>query len=170
MTEAATEGVTKAVTEAAISDSRAQRLLGGARTLLATLWAGSLWTVGYVAAPTFFATLPDRMLAGTVAGNLFRVEAWVSMACGVLLLALYATARGLVHRRTLLWLAAAMLACTLIGYFGIQPYMAALKAAAGPEGVMEGATRARFGMLHGVASVIYLVQSLLAVGLVLKSR
>ncbi len=153
-----------------MSDSRAQRLLGGARALLVTFWAGSLWTVGYVAAPTFFATLPDRMLAGTVAGNLFRVEAWVSIACGVLLLALYASARGLAQRRTLLWLAAAMLVCTLVGYFGIQPYMAALKTAAGPEGVLEGATRARFGMLHGVASVIYLVQSLLAVGLVLKSR
>ncbi len=140
------------------------------RLLLATLWAGSLWTVGYVAAPTFFATLPDRMLAGTVAGNLFRVEAWLSMACGVLLLALIAFARELPQRRTLLWLAAAMLVCTLVGYFGIQPWMAELKAAAGPEGVMEGATRARFGMLHGVASVIYLVQSVLAVGLVLKIR
>ncbi len=140
------------------------------RLLLATLWAGSLWTVGYVAAPTFFATLPDRMLAGTVAGNLFRVEAWLSMACGVLLLALIAITRELPQRRTLLWLAAAMLVCTLVGYFGIQPWMAELKAAAGPEGVMEGATRARFGMLHGVASVIYLVQSVLAVGLVLKIR
>ncbi len=140
------------------------------RLLLATLWAGSLWTVGYVAAPTFFATLPDRMLAGTVAGNLFRVEAWLSMACGVLLLALIAFARELPQRRTLLWLAAAMLVCTLVGYFGIQPWMAELKAAAGPEGVMEGATRARFGMLHGAASVIYLVQSVLAVGLVLKIR
>ena len=140
------------------------------RLLLTTLWAGSLWTVGYVAAPTFFATLPDRMLAGTVAGNLFRVEAWLSMACGVLLLALYGLARELPNRRTLLWLAMAMLACTLVGYFGIQPYMAALKAAAGPEGVMEGATRARFGMLHGVASAIYLVQSVLAVALVLKQR
>ncbi len=150
--------------------TKAQRALAAARALLATFWAGSLWTVGYVAAPTFFATLPDRMLAGTVAGNLFRVEAWVSITCGVLLLAMLGMARELAHRRTLLWLAAGMLACTLVGYFGIQPYMAALKAAAGPEGVLEGATRARFGMLHGVASVIYLVQSLLALGLVLKSR
>ncbi len=140
------------------------------RLLLTTLWAGSLWTVGYVAAPTFFATLSDRTLAGTVAGHLFRVEAWLSIACGVLLLGLLGTARELPQRRTLLWLAAAMLACTLVGYFGIQPWMAALKAAAGPDGVMEGATRARFGMLHGVASVIYLVQSVLAVGLVLKQR
>jgi hypothetical protein len=83
---------------------------------------------------------------------------------------MFGMARELPRRRTLLWLAAAMLACTMIGYFGIQPLMAALKAAAGPDGVMEGSTRARFGMLHAVASVIYLVQSLLAVGLVLKQR
>ncbi len=140
------------------------------RLLLATFWAGSLWTVGYVAAPTFFATLPDRMLAGFVAGQLFRVEAWVSIACGVSLLTLIGIARELPHRRTLLWLTMAMLACTLVGYFGIQPWMAELKAAAGPEGVMEGATRARFGMLHGVASMIYLVQSVLAVGLVLRVK
>ena len=146
------------------------RLLGSARLLLATFWAGSLWTVGYVAAPTFFATLPDRVLAGMVAGNLFRVEAWVSLVCGLLLLALLGIARDLQYRRTLLWLVAGMLACTLVGYFGIQPYMAALKAAAGPDGVMEGANRARFGLLHGVASVVYLVQSLLAVGLVLRQR
>ncbi len=161
------------MTDTASNEPRPQRLscvLHGLRVLLATFWAGSLWTVGYVAAPTFFATLPDRMLAGTVAGNLFRVEAWVSIACGVLLLVMLGTARQLAHRRTLLWLAAGMLACTLVGYFGIQPYMAALKAAAGTAGVMEGATRARFGMLHGVASVIYLMQSLLAIGLVLRQR
>ncbi len=150
--------------------ARGERLLAGLRRLLVTFWAGSLWTVGYVAAPTFFAMLPDRLLAGQVAGHVFRVEAWVSIACGILLLALLGLARALENRRTLLWLVAAMLACTLVGYFGIQPYMAALKAAAGADGVMEGATRASFGMLHGVASVIYLVQSLLAVALVLKQR
>lgn len=146
------------------------RQLAGLRALLVTFWAGSLWTVGYVAAPTFFATLPDRMLAGTVAGSLFRSGAWVSMVCGLLLLVLYGAARELPNRRTLIWLAAAMLACTLVGYFGIQPYMAALKAAAGTEGVMAEATRARFGLLHGVASLIYLVQSVLAIGLVLKQK
>jgi hypothetical protein len=35
---------------------------------------------------------------------------------------------------------------------------------------MDEATRARFGLLHGVASLIYLLQSLLAVALVLKAR
>ncbi len=37
-------------------------------------------------------------------------------------------------------------------------------------GVMTDAARARFGMLHGVAAVIYLVESVLGLVLVLKSR
>ncbi|MCE2832533.1 MAG: DUF4149 domain-containing protein, partial [Oxalobacteraceae bacterium] len=52
------------------------RILPGVRVLLVTFWVGSLWTVGYLAAPTLFATLPDRALAGSIAGSLFRVEAW----------------------------------------------------------------------------------------------
>ncbi len=141
------------------------------RLLIVTVWAGSLWTVGYLAAPTLFATLPDRVLAGTAAGSLFRVEAWVSVACGLLLLGLYTVTRELDERRTLIRLTLAMLACTLLGYFGLQPFMAEIReAAAANGGVMDAAMRSRFGMLHGVASVIYLVQSVLAVGLVLKQR
>jgi hypothetical protein len=64
-----------------------------------------------------------------------------------------------------------MLLCTVIGYFGLQPYMAELRAiAAQSGGTMDDAMRSRFGMLHGVASFIYLLHSLLAVGLVLKSK
>ena len=65
------------------------RILPGVRVLLVTFWVGSLWTVGYLAAPTLFATLPDRALAGSIAGSLFRVQAWVSVGCGLLLLLLF---------------------------------------------------------------------------------
>jgi hypothetical protein len=37
-------------------------------------------------------------------------------------------------------------------------------------GIMDDAMRSQFGMLHGAASAIYLIQSVLAVGLVLKSK
>jgi hypothetical protein len=61
--------------------------------------------------------------------------------------------------------------CAVIGYFGLQPYMAELRAiAAQSGGIMDDAMRTRFGVLHGVASVIYLLHSLLGVGLVLKSK
>jgi hypothetical protein len=157
-------------------------LLARTRLLVATLWAGSLWAVGYLAAPTLFATLSDRVLAGTIAASLFTNQAWLSIACAVvMLLLLWATqtstggifagpAANMAYkaRRTLLIIVLAMLSCTLVSHFGLQPMMASLRAAAGPGGVMEGAARNEFGILHGISSAIYLVQSLLAAWLVVK--
>lgn len=137
------------------------------RCLIAALWAGSLWTVGYLVAPTLFATLSDRVLAGTVAASMFRSQAWLSIACAMLLLVLLRF--GVPDRRRTL-LALAMLLCTLVVHFGLQPMMGALREAAGPGGVLESAAKSRFGMLHGISSVIYLVQSVLAGVLVWKMR
>lgn len=143
------------------------------RLLITTLWAGSLWTVGYLVAPTLFATLDDKVLAGSIAGSLFHIEAWLSIFCGAGLLALpklsAAVDSGKPDRRVL-WIVAGMLACTAIGYFGLHPYMAAIKEAAGPAGVMTTDARTQFGILHGVSSAFYLVQSILAVALVLVER
>lgn len=156
-------------------------LLARTRLLVATLWAGSLWAVGYLAAPTLFATLSDRVLAGTIAGNLFSNQAWLSIACALVMLVLLAatqTSNGIFagpaanmaakSRRTLLIIVVVMLLCTLVSHFGLQPMMASLRAAAGPGGVMEGAAKSEFGILHGISSTIYLIQSLLAAWLVVK--
>ena len=140
-----------------------------ARLLIATLWVGSLWTVGYLVAPTLFATLGDRVLAGAIAGSMFHIEAWLSRACAAALMALAGYGNGQTGRR-LLWLAAGMLTCTVIGYFGLHPFMMALKETAGPGGVMASDVRAQFGILHGVSSAFYFVQSLLGVALVLTVR
>ncbi len=141
------------------------------RTLLVTLWAGSLWTVGYLVAPVLFASLPDRSMAGSIAGMLFRAQAWLSLACGLLLLLLLWLDKSWSSKRTSFMLVIAMLACVSIGYFALQPFMAEIRAAAANNGgIMDEAMRSRFGMLHGVASVIYLLQSVLAVVLVLKTR
>lgn len=139
------------------------------RLLVAVLWVGSLWTVGYIVAPTLFATLEDRALAGSIAGRLFRVEAWVSLVCAAILVLLMLRDKAAQpNLRACLILAGAMLACTLIGYFGLQPFMAALRE--GPGGLASDAARAKFGMLHGASSAIYLVQSALGAWLVLKIR
>ncbi|WP_300758541.1 DUF4149 domain-containing protein [Janthinobacterium sp.] len=147
-------------------------MLSRVRFLVATLWAGSLWTVGFVVAPTLFATLSDRMLAGAIAGSLFRVEAWLSIACALILLALLQWGAGALEpkrRRLLGALVLAMLVCTLVSYFGITPLMAELRAQA-PSGVMDDAMRSRFGMLHGVSTLIFAVQSLLAGVLIWKQQ
>jgi hypothetical protein len=137
--------------------------------LIAAAWVGSLWTVGYIVAPTLFATLADRALAGTIAGRLFRIEAWISVACaGILLLLMLRDKARQPHFKACVILIGAMLLCTLIGHFGVQPFMAAIRESAG--GLASDEARARFGMLHGVSSVIYLVQSLLGAVLLLKIR
>ena len=136
-------------------------LMERARLLIATLWVGSLWAIGYLAAPTLFATLYDRVLAGTVAGSLFRTEAWASVACAILLLALQVRQKRLVL---------AMLACTVVGYFGLQPFMAALREGAGPGGVMASDAHTEFAVLHGLSMAIYLVESVLGALLILTQR
>ncbi len=141
------------------------------RILLVTLWAGSLWTVGYLVAPVLFASLPDRSMAGSIAGMLFRAQAWLSLACGLLLLLLLWLDKSWSSKRTSFMLVIAMLACVSIGYFALQPFMAEIRAAAANNGgIMDEAMRSRFGILHGVASVIYLLQSVLALVLVTKTR
>jgi hypothetical protein len=141
------------------------------RVLLVTFWVGSMWTVGYVVAPLLFATLTDRAQAGTLAGLFFKTEAWISLICGASLLAIIWTQKEHPTRTVQIKLVICMILCTVIGYFGLQPYMVELRAiAAQSGGIMDDAIRSRFGMLHGAASAIYLVQSLLAVGLVLKSK
>lgn len=147
-------------------------MLRRVRVLVATLWVGSLWTVGYLVAPTLFATLADRVLAGTIAGSLFRVEAWLSVACGLILFGvLWRTSVAAVPARTLaLRLVLGMLLCTVLGYFGLQPFMAAIRESAALAGGMDADARLRFGVLHGAASGIFLLQSLLGLALVLKMR
>lgn len=140
--------------------------------LIATLWVGSLWTVGYIVAPTLFAILPDRAFAGVIAGRLFCIEAWLSVFCAIVLIALVLLSAGANGRlrKCLLALLIAMLTCVLIGYFGVQPFMAALR-----EGIAAGrgadpASKTQFGILHGVSSAFYLTQSLLGIMLILKIR
>jgi hypothetical protein len=138
------------------------------RLLTVTLWVGSLWTMAYLVAPVLFSTLPDRVLAGTIAGSLFRLEAWLTVACAAgltmmqLLWPVTAIARQKKIFMALVW---GMLACTLIGYFGLQPMMAALRLEAAGT-VMQGAARTQFGILHGAAAGFYLLQSLLGMALV----
>ena len=142
------------------------------RMLLVTLWVGSLWTIGYIVAPTLFAILSDRGLAGSIAGQLFRIEAWLSVASAIALIASLRWSKDEGDPKTgrqRVWIVLGMLACTLIGYFGLQPFMAALREAA-VGGVMDPEARSRFGLLHGVASAFYLVQSVLGGFLVWKLR
>jgi len=139
-----------------------------AARLIAVLWVGSLWTVGYLVAPTLFATLSDRVQAGTIAGSMFRVEAWLSIFCAVVQIVLLRSRSSASRNgRRMQVLVLSMLAATLVSHFALQPLMASLREAAGPTGVMAPDVKMQFGILHGISSAIYLLESVLGVALLL---
>lgn len=139
--------------------------------VLVTLWVGGMWTIGYLVAPTLFGTLADRAAAGLVAGRLFSLIGWLGLGCGSYVLLLIAVRQqGRSIRNVVFWMVAAMLLLIAVGQFGIQPLMAELKASALPADVMDSPLRDRFATWHGVSSVLYLLQSLLGLGVVLGIR
>ena len=146
-------------------------MLANARLLLAALWAGSVWAVSYLAAPSAFAVL-DSTQAGNVVGVMLTRSAWLASALAVLLGLLVARATDLDarRRRWLVGLIAGMLACSLIVYLGLQPMMAAIREAAGPAGVRASPQWGTFAALHGVSQVLYLLESILGAVLVVKAR
>jgi hypothetical protein len=141
------------------------------RLLLAALWAGSVWAVSYLAAPSAFAVL-DSTGAGNVVGIMLTRLAWLSIVLAPLLALAVSRSIDLdaKRRRWLYALAGAMLACSLIVYLGLQPMMAAIREAAGPAGVRASPQWSTFAALHGVSQVLYLLESVLGAVLVVKSR
>ena len=123
-----------------------------------TLWAGSLWTVCGIAAPAAFAVL-DRSGAGRVAGALFQIETWLGAACALLLLAVGFIHKPLAVRLSPSWLIAATAAAPLLSELVLSPLMAAARAAN---------DMSRFGMLHGLAAVLFIAAALGALLLVLR--
>jgi len=145
--------------------------LPSARLLVAVLWAGALWVLGYVAAPAVFGTVGGP-LAGDIVGAFLRRLAWISFACAALMLVLVRLSPDLQagRRRYLNLLVLAMLACALVMFVGLQPAMAALREAAGPGGVRASPLWTEFAVMHGVSQLFHLVESVLAAVLVVKSR
>ncbi|PKM46167.1 MAG: DUF4149 domain-containing protein [Gammaproteobacteria bacterium HGW-Gammaproteobacteria-1] len=126
--------------------------------LLLTLWVGALWAIGYLAVPILFAMLDDRMLAGQLAGRMFTLVSFLGLFCGGLLLlgTLFRLGKGAL-RNGRAWLLLVMLLLVAVGEFGLQPLMAQLKV----QGLIEGSAQAvQFARLHGIASVLYLINSL----------
>jgi uncharacterized membrane protein len=148
-----------------------KNLADGLAAVLLVMWVGGLWAIGYIAAPTLFAQLPDRQLAGNVAGELFKWIAWVGIVAGSYLLIHRLGKQGFrALKEPYFWIVLAMLLLVLGSHFGIQPVMQALKDQAMPQAVMESAFRSRFAAWHGVSSIVYLIESILGLILVWRYR
>ena len=142
-----------------------------ARVLVAALWAGALWVLGYIAAPAVFAIVSGP-LAGDIVGSFLRRLAWISFICAALMLVLVQVSPDLERgrRRYLNLLVLAMLACAVVMFVGLQPAMAALREAAGPAGVRSSPLWTEFAVLHGVSQGFHLIEAVLAALLVVRSR
>jgi hypothetical protein len=144
----------------------AQRLF----ILIAGLWVGSLLAVGYLVAPAIFSTMTDRQAAGMVAGSIFKLEAYLSLIVSISLMVLanLLVNRGLNHFRLIRWLLLAMLLCSIAAAFVLIPWMNALRDNALLQGmpVMLSPSATLFGRLHGVSSILFMLQSLLGITLV----
>jgi len=145
--------------------------LPAARLLVAALWTGSLWALGYIAAPTAFKVLGSGQ-AGDLVAVLLTRQAWLSIGCAVVLALLLWRSTDLAapRRRFLGWLVIAMLACALVIFVGLQPGMAHLRILAGEAGVRASPYWTQFAVMHGVSQVFHMIQSVLGAWLLVKLR
>ncbi len=130
--------------------------------MLAAAWAGLMLCIGLLAAPAAFAVLSNEM-AGRVVGRLFAGEAYVALAaCALLFLVVRRQAArramagtgSVMSAEVLLVLGASF--CTVAGFFGIQPLMAAARAGQGSWS---------FGALHAASTVLFGLKGLLVLSL-----
>jgi len=92
--------------------------------LAAAFWWVSLTVIGFIVVPMLFQNLPTPAEAGRMAARLFTAQAWVSIACAVLLLGMSRAERmgeaaKAVDSAILFVILGLLLA--LVGEFGIAP-------------------------------------------------
>ena len=112
----------------------------------AALWWGSLTVTGFITVPLLFMHLPTPAIAGGMAAKLFTAQAWIALACGLLLM-LCARGREAAARMdwaqgALVFIAAGVL-LALLGEFAVAPRIVA---------------RENLKLWHTIGSGMYLVQ------------
>ena len=122
--------------------------------ILSVLWAGSLWSLLWVAA-ILFHFQNDKHVAGLIAASLFRIETYLGLVLGGL--ALLLPLRGRFH---LGFFAVALLA------FNEWVLRAVMEAAR----VRGSALGLGFGPWHGVSALLYLLACLLVAFMVYRDE
>ncbi len=136
----------------------------GAERVVLTLWVGGLWIAGYVVAPSLFASMDDRQLAGRMAGQVFQLVSYIGLAVGAtLLLSIIIQKGGGWLRDSRVRIVLLMLLFVVLSIGVLVPMMQELKLI----GLAPGSEQAtQFARLHGAASILHLINSLLGLWLV----
>jgi hypothetical protein len=138
--------------------------------ITATFWIGGLWVVGIVAYE-LFKLIPEAQLAGNIAGQLFRMMAYVGMAASIYLLIQRVYQYGTnTLKQGFFWIILLMLLLILISHLGINPLLEKFKLEAMPKDVMESVFADRFATWHGISSIAYLLECFLGIFAILKIR
>jgi hypothetical protein len=133
--------------------------------LLPALWLGALLALALLASTAVFAMLPDKSQAGRVVGRILAGEATLSLALGLLLMALArrrsrdaveAGVPGATQFSADFGLAAGALFCTVAGHFALLPLMDAARAG---QGALS------FGQLHAISVGFYALKTALVAAL-----
>ena len=119
------------------------------------VWIGGLIFFAFVVAPTVFAVLPTRQLAGNVVARSLGILHWIAISCGVVFAitsmidsrAVNGVAQPFALRNLVIY---AMIILTMVGMFGIAPRMLALRQQMGviDEVSHDNPLRVEFNRLH----------------------
>jgi len=119
------------------------------------IWVGGLIFFSFVLAPTVFAVLPTRQLAGSVVSRSLGIMHWMAITCGVVFAItsmidsriVNGVAEPFALRNLFIY---AMIILTLVGMFGIAPRMLALREQMNPIDAVphDDARRVEFNRLH----------------------
>lgn len=139
-------------------------LLNLQRIVLA-FWIGGMWAIGYLVVPVLFQQLPSPQLAGNLAGKLFILLSWTGLFSALILLVTYSFIDRAKWRFVVLLTIAVFIAINL---FYLTPEIAALREISGSAMQAGTEIQRKFSLLHGIASGLYLLVSLLGLLLVIR--
>ena len=126
--------------------------------------------MGFVAYD-LFKMIPEAQLAGNIAGQLFKMMAYVGMASSIYLLIQRVYQYGTnALKQGFFWLILLMLILILVSHLGINPLLEKFKLEAMPKDVMESVFADRFSTWHGISSIAYLLECFLGIFAILKIR
>jgi len=119
------------------------------------IWIGGLIFFAFVLAPTVFAVLPTRQLAGNVVNRSLGIMHWMAISCGVVFAVTSMIDSRIVNgvadpfaaRNLLIY---AMIILTLVGMFGVESRMLVLRQEMGiiDDVPQDDARRVEFNRLH----------------------
>lgn len=124
-----------------------------------------MWAIGYLVVPELFQQLPTAQMAGSMAGDLFQLIGRAGLLCVLMLLILYYLVDQAKWRFAVLLLIAVLISTNL---YILTPEIANLRETAGSALQKGTEIYSRFALLHGIASGLFLLVSLLGLLLVIR--